>query len=170
MGAASLSATATPDSKLSISVDVCLMSGKRASLEVELDAPVQSLKQRGAVGAGDWQRQAAELCRRCAGRNGNCQASHVAERRCAHSAREASPACGHEEKRDVLCLRRNSWGRIGGDLGPCPTWWRQYRSSSRMSDRSKHHLARLLQSWVADLWSPGTIPKAVATAVLCRSS
>ena len=39
---------------MSISVDVCLMSGKRASLEVEADASIDALKQRAqfALGTG----------------------------------------------------------------------------------------------------------------------
>lgn len=40
---------------MSISVDVCLMNGKKASLEVELDASIDALKQRAQLALGTGQ-------------------------------------------------------------------------------------------------------------------
>ena len=94
---------------MAVSVDVCLTSGKRVSVEVESDASVESLKQR----------QAANLFRRGVfGWSDNCPRSEHPEQR---STNPVETEDNVNSRPTLQCKRNPTPSSVGSeDLSPEP--------------------------------------------------
>eukprot|EP00439_Symbiodinium_sp_Y106_P055474 s1058_g7.t1 len=139
---------------MSISVDVHLLSGKRASTQVEADASVASLKHR------------AQTALASRGRPVNSSGEVLDGSQTVTEAKLMSRAA-------VALRLPRSWvmdlwspGVVSTMVGTAV----RYSISCDMCSRSKLLSSHVLQSWLMVMWSPGVTTNLVATAVWYRIS